>query len=126
MSQYAHLLVHYIKKCQQQMHGCGSIRVTNHSIKVYTIRKTILCLYMQSVRPQLQQSLMTLSYFQGVSMRGVFPIGTLGRYPRLCPRRFRLEHRFSFSERSAHSRTSLPLPTTTALVGAHRIIPEAV
>ena len=69
---------------------------------------------------------MTLSCFQGVSVRGVFPIGTLGRYPRLRPRRFRLEHRFSFSERSAHSHTSLPLPTSTALDRTHRTIPEAV
>ena len=69
---------------------------------------------------------MILSCFQGVSVRGVFPIGTLGRYPRLRPRRFRLEHRVGFSERSAHSHTGLPLLTSTALDRAHGTIPEAV
>ena len=82
--------------------------------------------YTQSVRLQLQGISMILSCFQGVSVRGVLPIGTLGRYSRLRPRRFRLEHRLSFSERSAHSHTGLPLLTSTALGRAHGTIPEAV
>jgi len=92
-------------------------------IKVNTISEST---HKRSVRLQLQGISMTLSCFQSVSVRGVLPIGTLGRYPRLRSRRFRLEHRLSFSERSAHSHTSLPLLTSTALDGAHRTILEAV
>ena len=107
-----------------RMNTCVSLIYCDYSGKWYT---KPVCPHAQSdCQTSYNSFWITLSSFQGISVCGVFPIGALGRYPRLCTRRFRLERRLSFPERSAHGRTGLPLSTPTALDGAHRTVLEAV